>query len=124
MQTGDDANTLAPGVESRMTQEPPRVFGGVVSPHIQLSHSILRMTQFGAEKILVLCEKCNIPVSVEQRDDVQILSSQAAQIMADLSKTHSPLDQNDGLVFGIILVQENHAGTKFLSLLVSRLLAE
>jgi len=110
MRSRDDTHAAGDGVKSRMSQEAAHVVGGVIGPCIQPKQTVGRMAEFTAKKVLVLGEKSDLPLPVQQGENVLIFDTEIARMMANFPERNPPRAKQCPLIVREVLVQQIQAG--------------
>ncbi len=106
----DDVHAAGDGVKSRMTQEAAHVVGGIIGPYIQPKQTIGRMAEVATKKVLVLGEKSDLPLPVQQGENVIVFDTEMARMVANFTKRYPPRAKQGPLVIRKVLVQQIQAG--------------
>ena len=105
-----DTHSAGDSVKSGMPQETARVVGGILGPDIQPKHAIGWMAELAPEKILILGNERDLPMPVQQWDNVIVLDPEMPRMGANLPERNSPGAKQGPLVIREVLVQQVQAG--------------
>ena len=106
----DNVHAAGDGVKSRMTQEATHVVGRIISKYVQPKQTIGRMTEVPTKKVLVLGKKSDLPLPVQQGENVIVFDTEMARMAANFPKRYPPRTEHGSLVIREVLVQQIQAG--------------
>jgi hypothetical protein len=109
MHAGHDVHTVSFGLETRLVQKAPDVFGRVIGPHVQEHKAVNGVTKRAGEEILVLREKGHAAEPMQQRNDVRVSHTRCSNLATDLAEGNMPIPQQGPLILREVFVQQVQA---------------